>query len=197
VAHDDWRLRIELGEHAAGFLERLARGLTSDAAVLADELEDHRLAATHEDGVVYVYADSALQAERARRVVEAELVDDHMEARSIRLQHWLPDEDRWDDEPPQPTVDEEVAAKGYAPWEVHVERESHREAEKLADQLEGEGHPVVRRWRYLIVGASSEEEARALARRLHGDVEAGGEVVWETTNSGPFAIFRAAGESWF
>src|ERR1051325_7402418 len=101
MAHDGWRLRIELGEQAEGFLERLTWGLNSRAAVLAEELKDHRLAATHEDDVISVYADSALQAERARRVVETELGDDHLENVSIRLEHWLADEDRWDDEPPQ------------------------------------------------------------------------------------------------
>src|SRR5436853_6782815 len=101
MAHDDWRLRIELGEQAEGFLARLSWGLSSRAAVLADELKDHRLAATHEDDVIYVYADSALQVERARRVVEAEVADDHLENVSIRLEHWLTDEERWDDEPPQ------------------------------------------------------------------------------------------------
>jgi hypothetical protein len=193
VAHDDWRLRIELGEQAEGFLERLTWGLSSRAAVLADELKDHRLAATHEGDVIYVYADSALQAQQARRVVEVELADDHLENVSIRLEHWLPDGDRWDDQPPQPTVEEEVTAKGYSPWEVRVERPTHAEAEALADELEAEGRPVVRRWRYVIVGAESEEGARELARRLHGDVEAGGELVWEVENSGPFATFGHIG----
>jgi len=197
VAHDDWRIRVELDEeHAGGFLERLGLELGSEAAELAKDLEEHRLGATHEDGVVFVYADTALQAEQARRVVEAELREQGLEALSIRLEHWLPDQERWDDEPPQPTVEEEVVAKGYAPWEVRVERESHREAEELADRLEAEGLPVIRRWRYLIVGAESEEDAGALARRLNGEVEAGGELAWEAANSGPFAIFRQAG-AWF
>ena len=197
MAHDDWRIRVDLGEeHAGGFLERLGLELGSEAAELARELEEERLAASHEGDVVFVYADSALQGEQARRVVEAELKEQGLEAGSITLEHWLPDEERWDDEAPQPTVEEEVAAKGYAPWEVRVERDSHREAEALADELEAEGRPVIRRWRYLIAGADSEEDARELARRLHGDVEAGGELVWEAANSGPFAIFRQAG-AWF
>ncbi len=195
MAHDDWRLRVELGEQAEGFLERLTWGLSSRAAVLADELKDHRLAATHEGDLIYVYADSALQAQEARRVVEVELADDHLENVSIRLEHWLPDEDRWDDEPAQPSIEEETVAKGYSPWEVRVECDSREEAEQLSAELQAEGRPVVRRWRYLIVGADSEKEARELSRRLHGDVEAGGELVWETTNSGPFAIFRHLG-SW-
>ena len=72
MAHDDWRIRVEIDEeHAGGFLERLGLELGSEAAELAKDLEEHRLAATHEDGVVFVYADTALQAEQARRVVAA------------------------------------------------------------------------------------------------------------------------------
>ena len=68
--------------------------------------------------------------------------------------------------------------EGYSPWEVRVELASHEDA---------------RRWRYLVVGASSEEEAKALAKRLHGTVEAGGEVVYEAMPHNPFAIFGGLG----
>ena len=83
--------------------------------------------------------------------------------------------------------------EGYAPWEVRVECSSHEEAEALADSLEQEGLGVARRWRYLVVGASSREEAEALAERLHGTVEAGGEVVYEAMPHNPFAIFGGLG----
>jgi hypothetical protein len=74
-----------------------------------------------------------------------------------------------------------------------VELDSHAEAEKLADELEQEGYDVVRRWRYLIVGAASEEQARELARRLHGEAEPGGDVVWEVAPQNPFALFGGLG----
>jgi hypothetical protein len=45
----------------------------------------------------------------------------------------------------------------------------------------------------VIVGASTEEDARELANRLHGEVEAGGEVVWEAMPRNPFAIFGGIG----
>lgn len=51
----------------------------------------------------------------------------------------------------------------------------------------------MRRWRYLIAGASSEEQARELAQRLHGEVEPGGELVWEVAPQNPFAIFGGLG----
>ncbi len=74
-----------------------------------------------------------------------------------------------------------------------MELDSHPEAETLADTLEQEGFDVVRRWRYLIVGAGTEEEARELARRLHGEAEPGGEVVWEVAPQNPFALFGGLG----
>ena len=40
-------------------------------------------------------------------------------------EHWLHDEERWDDEPARrPDVEEELLERGYAPWEVRVEADS-------------------------------------------------------------------------
>ena len=72
---------------------------------------------------------------------------------------------------------------------------SHGDARDLADRLEQEGFAVERRWRYLIVGTASKEEADALAARVHGDVEPGGELVWETVPGNPFAVFGGLGSS--
>jgi len=194
MAHDDWRLRIELAEpHAHGLLERLGLDLGFRARELARELEGRRLAVSREGDTVFVYADSRQEAERAGEVVQAELAEERIEPRRLVLEHWLDDEDRWDDEPPGPTIEEEILARGYAPWEVRVECGSHREAEALADRLEAEGYSVVRRWRYLIVGASSQPEAEALARRVHGEVEPASELVWEVLPQNPFAVFGGLG----
>jgi hypothetical protein len=192
---DDWRIRIEPREreHAETLLGRLGLDLGSDEARrLAQELEGHRLAVSRDDDTVFVYADSSVQAEQARRVVEAELQDEGIDAR-VEAERWLREEERWSGEPPQETWEQEALEGGHAPWEVRVELPSHAEADELADSLEQEGYDVVRRWRYLIVGAGSEDEARALARRLHGDAEPGGEVVWEVTPQNPFAVFGGLG----
>jgi hypothetical protein len=192
---DNWRIRIELPEEgsAGTLLSRLGLDLGSDEARrLAKELEGHRLAVSRDDEVVFVYADSQAQAERARQIVEAELADEGIAA-EMHVERWLPDEERWSGEPRQETWEEEEVRRGYAPWEVRVELDSHEEAEKLADELEQEGYDVVRRWRYLIVGAASEEQARELARRLHGEAEPGGDVVWEVAPQNPFALFGGLG----
>lgn len=192
---DNWRIRIELPEehHSRTLLDRLGRDLGSEEARrLAKELEGHRLGVSRDDEVVFVYADSQGQVERARRIVEAELADEGIAA-EIQVERWLPDEERWSGEPPQETWEEEELRRGYAPWEVRVELDSHAEAEKLGDELEQEGYDVVRRWRYLIVGAASEEQARELARRLHGEAEPGGDVVWEVAPQNPFALLGGLG----
>jgi len=192
---DDWRIRIELGEavHAGTLLGRLGLDLGSDEAKqLAKELQGHRLAVSNDEDTVFVYVDAAAQADQARKIVEAELQDEGIEAEAV-TEHWLSEEERWSGEPPSETWEEEVIEHGHAPWEVRVELPSHEEADKLADELEGEGFDVARRWRYLIVGTGSEEEARALAKRVHGDAEPGGEVVWEVTPQNPFAVFGGLG----
>jgi hypothetical protein len=192
---DNWRIRIELPEETnpGTLLDRLGLDLGSDEARrLAKELEGHRLAVSRDDDVIFVYTDLQAAAERARQIVEAELADEGITA-EIQVERWLPDEERWSGEPPQETWEEEEVRRGYAPWEVRVELDSHAEADELADMLEQEGYDVVRRWRYLIVGAASEDEARALARRVHGEVEPGGEVVWEVAPQNPFALFGGLG----
>jgi hypothetical protein len=196
VARDDWRIRIEIeDEQAPGLLERLGFALSDEASELAQELEKRRLAVSYDDDEVFVYASSRAEAERARAVIQAELNDLGIAAVTGPVEHWLEDEERWDDEPPDETWEEDELERGYAPWEVRVSCKSHREARELADQLEQEGYSVERRWRHLIVGTASKEEAEALAARLHGEVEPGGELVWETVPGNPFAIFGGLGGS--
>jgi hypothetical protein len=188
MARDDWRLRIELPE-AGGLLDRLGLDLGSEAAELAKELAEHRLAVTRDDDTVFVYAASLRQAEQAQAVVEAELRELGREPALVVIEHWLADEERWDDEPPGRDAEDETLARGYAPWEVRVTCDSASEARALADRLEQEGYGVVRRWRYVLAGAASRDDADALARRVKGEVEPGGELVWEVAPHNPFALF--------
>jgi hypothetical protein len=189
VARDDWRLRIELpeDEHAPRLLERLGL-VRSDADELTHELADSRLAVTHDDGTVFVYAPTALELDRATSVIEHELAELRVHPTRLAREHWLADEERWDDDPKSPDYDEEILAAGYAPWEVRVRCADHRAAHALADQLESEGYGVVRRWRYVIAGCATREDAETLAERLHGDVEPGGDLVWESLQGHPFAV---------
>jgi len=194
MAHDDWRIRIELPdeEGARGLFERL--GLArSDAEELADELRAHRLAVSRDGDTVFVYAATGMQAEQAGRIVEAELGEESLTPSRLVTERWLHDEDRWDDEPDQGDVEEELLERGYAPWEVRVEAKSLREAHDLAEELRAEGFDVSRTFTYVIVGTESREQAVELARRVHGRVQPGGELVYEVQPQNPFAVFGGLG----
>ncbi len=194
MAHDDWRIRIELPDEevAQDLLARL--GLRqSDAEELADELREHRLAVSQDGDTVFVYAATGMQAEQAARIVESELDDLGLTPSRFVTERWLRDEERWNDDPEQADVEEELLQRGYAPWEVRVEAGSLREAHDLAEQLRSEGYDVSRTFTYVIAGAGSREEAVELARRVHGEVEPGGELVYEVQPQNPFAVFGGLG----
>jgi hypothetical protein len=194
MAQDDWRIRIELPdeEGARGFLDRL--GLSKgDAEELENELRAHRLAVSRDGDTVFVYASTGMQAEQASRIVERELADEGMTPNRFVTERWLHEEERWDDEPEQPDVEEDMLERGYAPWEVRVELESREEAEQLADQLRAEGFDVSRTFTYVVAGTANREQAVELAKRVHGRVEPGGELVYEVAPSNPFAVFGGLG----
>ena len=193
MAQDDWRIRIDVEDVHERLLERLGVELDDEARELARELEGRRLAVSRDGDEIFVYASSRPEAERAQQVVEAELRTLGVEAKTSRIEHWLDAEERWDDEPATETWEKEELDEGYAPWEVRVTAPSRGEAKALVEQLEAEGYRPLRRFQYVIVGAASKEDADRLAARLHGEVEAGGEVVYETEPGNPFSIFGGLG----
>ncbi len=143
-----------------------------------------------QDGdTVFVYAATGMQAEQAARIIESELDDQGLTPSRFVTERWLQDEERWNDDPEEPDIEEELLQRGYAPWEVRVEADSLREAHDLAEQLRSEGYDVSRTFTYVIAGARSREEAVELARRIHGEVEPGGELVYEVQPQNPFAVF--------
>src|SRR3972149_6024637 len=77
-------------------------------------------------------------------------------------------------------------AGGGAGGEGRVELPPHAGTVELAERLEADGIPVVRRYTFLLVGAVNEDAAKALAERLRReapagarvDVQPGGGVAW-------------------
>src|SRR4029450_12680557 len=113
MAQDDWRVRMALEEerHATDFLARLGLDLGSEARELAKELEDHRLAVSKDEDTVFLYAPTRDCARKAKAIVEAELKERELHAEEIVIEHWLADEDRWDDEAPGPDTEEALLAE--------------------------------------------------------------------------------------
>jgi hypothetical protein len=194
MASDDWRIRVELPdeEGARGFLERLGIGRT-DAEELAEELRTHRLAVSQDGDTVFVYAGTGMQAEQANRIIEQELEEAGLSPERYVTERWLAEEERWNDDPEGPDIEEDLLERGYAPWEVRVECESREQAHDLAEQLRTEGYDVSRTFTYVIAGTSTREEAVELAQRIHGTVEPGGELVYEVQPQNPFAVFGGLG----
>jgi hypothetical protein len=195
MASEDWRVRIELEEESGpqSLLERIRDGFGLDARELEDALGEAHLAVSRDGDHLFVYAGSRDQARKAREAIEAEVELEGLAATISQVEHWLAAEGRWDNEPADESWEEELRAEGYAPWEVRITCASHDAAEELAERLEADGYRPVRRWRFLIVGADSREDAESLAASLHGMVEPGGALVWNEALDArvvrPFTLF--------
>jgi hypothetical protein len=212
---DDWRLTVDFDDEGDG--TQLAEWL---AAVQLEGEERNQLGAgvvVSRDGPrVFLYADTE---ERARAVLETVTARLRSEARQARtaLERWHPVALEWEDASiPLPASDEETRAeherlqlreaaesleKGRAEWEVRIELSDHEQTRALAERLESEGFPVVRRYTFLLAGALNEDAARALASRLEREapegarieVEPGGGLVWEVAPQNPFVVFGGLG----
>jgi hypothetical protein len=173
---------------------------------------------TRDGSEVFLYASSPEQAQAAQAAVR-EVLDHHDTAAEVSpVERWHPVEERWEDaSAPLPQTDEQIAAEqqrqnqqeaadtgklGYAEWEVRVDLPTHRDAVELAERLEAEGiSPLVRRWKYLLIGTATDDDARALAERIRTEAPAGASVKaepsatigWELTGQNPFAAFGGFG----
>lgn len=192
---DDWRIQVTVADGDDSLLDRLGFELGDEARELARELKERRLAVSRDGNELFVYADTQAAAAKAHEVIDAVLREEGVQATASAVEHWLDNEERWDDEPADEGWEEDQLERGYAPWEVRVTLPSHAEARRLAEELEQEGYSVERRWQYLIVGTASREDAQTLAERVHGEVEPGGELIWEVVPGNPFAIFGGLGGS--
>jgi hypothetical protein len=212
---EDWRITIDFDDEGDGtqFVEWLA------ARRFEDEERERlggRVAVSRDGPRVYLYADTEELARDADGIVRSLLSSEQQEAR-IALERWHPVEQDWKDAGvPLPQTDEEIEAEhrrqqareaeesrasGNAEWEVRVSLPSREATEALADRLESEGVPVVRRATFLLVGAVNHDQANALAERLQAEapegseveVEPGGGMVWEVSPRNPFAVFGGLG----
>ena len=213
---DDWRLAVTPEEDAdppsvLGW-------------VLEHELEDearrrlgHRLAVevSAGDAAIFFYGDREEQVHEAESLVRSLLAARGVAAR-LEVARWHPVEERWEDASvPLPRTDEERRAEEERlraeetaesrregpEWEVRLDLPGHGETVELAERLEREGVPVLRRWRFLLVGAENEEQANDLAERLRAEAPAGtvvtvegsGGMLDEAALPNPFVVFGGLG----
>jgi hypothetical protein len=182
---EDWRVELEIEGH--GGPRRLVDAARERA--VAREAREHlgeQVVVSLDRDRVFAYTATREQAEAAAREL-SDLATSHGLTASANLMRWHAVEERW--ESPDVTLSpaeerarleaEEAAeseAWGHPEWEVRVELSHHRDAVALAKRMEAEGQGVVRRSRYVLVGAATEDDATALAERLRGELPADAKV---------------------
>lgn len=192
---EDWRVRVTLREEELGnLLTRYLRERELEHE-LAERLRG-RVVVSQDGPTLFLYAESRDQADAAMEVVRSFLSEHSVDA-ELELKRWHDVAERWEDpEVPLPDTPEAVRAEreelaaeeraesaeeDFDEWEVQVVLPDHRSTRELAERLEGEGLRPLRRWRYLVVPAPSEEDARRLAERIAREAPAGAEVAVEAS----------------
>jgi uncharacterized protein YuzE len=214
---DDFRITIEFEDEGHG----LHFGRLLSERELERELRDRLgegVVVTRDGPHVYLYTGTRQQAAAAERVARDALAEQDEGGRVAAIERWHPIEEHWEDaEAGLPQTDaqvqreedrrqqdetDEAREEGYAEWEVRIDLSNHGDAVAFAEHLESQGiSPIVRRWKYILIGTPTEEEAQELAARLEGEAPQGATVRaepsaavgWEITSNNPFSIFGGFG----
>ncbi len=195
---DDWRLRIDLHDDGAAF--KLTELLEKSEHDLEADFDD-RIAVSRDGTEVFCYTSTRALAERLEVLVHSLAAENDWKVET-ELTRWHPVAEEWEDpDKPLPTgaeqaaehaelierEREEVAERGYPEFEVRIELPSRSDAVEFVEKLREEGLPYVQRWKYVLVGATDEDSAAALAQRLRVVAPPGSTVQVE----GTWAALRA------
>jgi hypothetical protein len=181
---EDFRVEVELDDEAHGYpLRERLRALNVDDEARG-RLGEH-VVVTRDGSRVFAYTSTEPHAREAERVIH-ELVGNEGLTADIRVTRWHPVAEEWRDAsvplPATPADEEreydereavetqEVLADGEFDWHVVAELRTRDGARDLARRLSQEGLPAKRRWRYVTIGAVTEERAEELAERLRGEL---------------------------
>ncbi len=198
---DDWRVTISVSDQAHA-------GRAQQPVSLRQLEEDIRrqagrgIAVGAGDAQIFLYAGTEAAARDAERTASDVLARHGIAAQSV-LHRWHPIEERWENpDVPMPQTEAERQAErqrledaqtaeslatGMPQWQVRVELGSHRQAVALARKLEDQSRAVVRRWKFLIVGASNEDEAQEVAEQIRQEAPPDAVVIAEQAGVGwPF-----------
>jgi hypothetical protein len=213
--NDDWRVQVTCPTTAtaANLGELLREG---DFEHSMQEAAGERVIVSVDGHELFLYAATRAQAEKAADAVKALAAPSGVSVRT-ELRRWHPGSEEWvDADLPLPESEMAAAAEHaeliaqereesrslhFSEYEVRVHTESRRDTVELAQRLRDEGIPSLRRWHYLLIGASDEDSAAALADRVRALAPAGSTVEIEAslaavaaeTPANPFAVFGGLG----
>jgi hypothetical protein len=208
---NDWRVTVQL--HDGSQAGRAAEHLS------AHEVEgevQRRLGGRVVVGIgggdeLFLYTRSRDAAAAAEQSVSA-LLAGHGLAADYSLDRWHPVAEEWQPaDVALPATEAELAAErqrldaeetsesltgGIALFEVRVQLPSHRDSVALAERLRADGYSVVRRWRFLVVGANNADQAEEFAAAIRDQAPAGAIVSTEEVGPGrPYTAFEIAAGS--
>jgi hypothetical protein len=187
---DEWRVEVALDADEVGrsLGERL-RSLDLDDQ--ARKRLGGSVMVTRDGPHLFLYAWHEESAREAERVVRELMEEDGLAGR-VSLMRWHPVAEEWRPahEPLPESEDErkaeerrktengirEHADSGQYPWEVVIDLPDLRSTRALADELIERGLPIKRRFKYLLVGAPTEEAAIELGKSFEGNVPEGSHV---------------------
>ena len=198
---EDFRVEVDLNDEAHGYpLRERLRALNLDDE--ARERLGGNVVVTRDGSRVFAYTSTGTQGREAERVVR-ELVADEGLTAEIRVTRWHSVAEEWRDASlplPRTSAEEdreydereaaekrEAEVEGAYDWHVVVELRTRDGAGDLERRLSQEGLSAKRRWRYVTVGAVTEERASELAERLHGELGESAEV-WVDADLGDVAF---------
>lgn len=187
---DEWRVEVALDDddHGRSLSERLKSLDLDDEArrrlggsVIVTRDGPHLFAYTwHEEG-----------AQEAERVIR-ELMEEEGLTGRVAVKRWHPVAEAWRPAgDPLPESEAELSAEqhqnarageaehtqtGQYPWEVVIDLPNLASTRELAQELIERGLPVKRRFKYLLLGTSTEEDAIELGKSFEGKVPEGSHV---------------------
>lgn len=187
---EDFRVEVELDDEAHGYpLRERLRALNLDDE--ARERLGSNVVVTRDGPRLFVYTSTEARAREAHSVVSELLADEGLTA-DLAVTRWHPVAEEWRDAslPLPDTAEEEeleyeereaaerreATEQGEFDWRVVAELRGRDAAGDLSQKLSDEGLPVTRRWRYVTVGAVTEERAEELATRLRSELGDSGDV---------------------
>lgn len=174
---DDWRVTVAFTEAArAGRVASAVRDRRGEYP--ARGRPGHGVTVSVSGNSLFLYGATEAAVRQAVREVREVLGELQLFA-DFALDRWHPVAQDWQDASvPMPESSEALAAErqrlmdfqtreskatGRAGWQVRAELPSRRQAVEFAGLLRAEGRDVIRRRKYLILGADNEDDAAALA----------------------------------
>jgi hypothetical protein len=208
---NDWRVTVRL--HAGGQTGQAVEHLSGHQVEgeVHQRLGGRVMVSTDGGNELFLYTHSQDAAVAAQQST-GDLLASHGMGADYTVERWHPVAEEWESadialpdtaakieaEREQLDVEEtsESLSGGVALFEVRVQLRSHREAVALAARLQDEGYSVVRRWRFLVVGANNADQVEEIAAKIRPEAPADAVISTEEVGPGrPYTAFELAAGS--